>query len=98
MKVSEVNQAYLIGYLRLDDPEDCVKEEVNTALAAGRAYIRAYTGLDDQEIDKYEDMTAALLVLVADMFEDKSYYLDYKSREVNRTVETILGLHSVNLL
>lgn len=98
MKASEVDQTYLIDYLRLDEPEECVKREINAALAAGMAFIRSYTGLDDAEIDRHEDMTAALLVLVADMFENKNYYIDYKSREVNRTVETILGMYSTNLL
>ncbi len=98
MKASEVDQAYLIDYLRLDDPEETVKREIDTSLAAGMAFVRSYTGLDDAEIDRREDITAALLVLVADMFENKNYYTDYKSREANRTVETILGMHSVNLL
>lgn len=98
MKASEVDQIYLIDYLRLDDPEDAVKKEIDTALAAGRAFVQSYTGLDEAEIDAHEDITTALLVLVADMFENKNYYLDYKSKEVNRTVEAILGMYSVNLL
>ncbi len=98
MKASEVDRAYLIDYLRLDDPEEPVKREIDASLAAGMAFVRSYTGLDDAEIDRREDITAALLVLVADMFENKNYYTDYKSREANRTVEAILGMHSVNLL
>ena len=98
MRASEVDRAYLIDYLRLDEPEEPVKKEVDAALAAGMAFIRSYTGLSDEEIDGHEDMTAALLVLAADMFENKNYYLDYKSKEVNRTVDAILGMYAVNLL
>ncbi len=98
MKISELDSRYLAEYLRLDEPEEVELREVESALTAARAYARSYTGLSDGEMDRHEDMTAAVLVLAADMFENKNLYLDYKSKETNRSVECILGMHSVNLL
>lgn len=98
MKVSEISEEYLIDYLRLDDPEDAEKKEIATALKSAISYVTAYTGLEEQELDKHEDITAAVLVLIADMFENKNFYLDYKSKETNKAVTVILGMHSVNLL
>lgn len=72
MKVSELDDKYLAGYLRLDDPGDIEIQETNTALEAAKAYARSYTGLSDEEMDQHEDMTVAILVLAADMFENKN--------------------------
>ncbi|EOS27625.1 hypothetical protein C806_00072 [Lachnospiraceae bacterium 3-1] len=98
MKVSEIEEMYLIDYLRLDDPEEAEKREIGIALVSAREYVKTYTGLSEEEIDQHEDITIAVCILVADMFENKSLYLDYKSKETNKTVEAILGMHSVNLI
>lgn len=98
MKVSELDDRYLADYLRLDDPEDTELQEVKTALEAARAYAGSYTGLSEEEMDRHEDITTAVLVLAADMFENRNLYLDYKNKETNKAVECILGMHSMNLL
>lgn len=98
MKISELDREYLAGYLRLDDPAEIELREAEMALTAAKAYAGSYTGLSDEEMDQHEDMTAAVLVLAADMFENKNLYLDYKSKETNKAVECILGMHSMNLL
>lgn len=98
MKVSELTTEYLADYLRLDEPGDIETREIKASREAAVAYAVSYTGLTEEEIDKYEDITAAVLILIADMFDNKNMYIDYKMREVNRAVTTILGMHQVNLL
>ena len=47
--------------------------------------------------EEIEDLTQALFVLVADMFDNRNMQSD-KSVNVNKMVDRILGMHSVNLL
>ena len=48
------------------------------------------------QVDEALDITIAVYVLCQDMFDNRAYYVD--SSNVNKVVEAILGLHSVNLL
>lgn len=98
MKISELNDEYVADYLRLDEPDEIMLQEVHAALTSAIAYAVHYTGLTEEEMEKYEDITMAILVLTAEMFENRNLYIDYKTKEVNKTVETILGMHQVNLL
>ena len=66
--------------------------------------LAEYLRLDDpeeiekkEELDKYADITQALFVLVADMFDNRNLQTDNKP-VMNPAVRTILNLHSVNLL
>lgn len=98
MKVSELTREFLIDYLKLDEPEENSLKEIDACHAAAVAYAKSYTGLTEEELDKHEDITTAVLIILADMFENRNLYLDYKSKEINKTVETILGMYQVNLL
>ena len=49
-----------------------------------------------EEIDKHEDFVIAVYVLVQDMYDNRSYYVD--KNNLNKVVETILGMHAVNLI
>lgn len=98
MKISEVTTEYLTNYVRLDEPTEIELEELESMAINARAYIRSYTGLTDEEIDQHEDITHAYLILVADMFDNRNLYIEGKASNVNKAVDRILGLHSVNLL
>lgn len=97
-KVSEVTFRDLARYLRLPG-ENIPQDEINflqTIIGAATAYIAAYTGLTAEEIDKHADMVIVLFVLCQDMYDTRTLYVDKSG--VNKTVETILGMHAVNLL
>jgi len=47
-------------------------------------------------VDKYEDFVIVVYVLVQDMYDNRSLYID--KNNMNKVVETILGMHSINLL
>lgn len=98
MKVSEVDETILAEYARLDDPSDIELNELQRMRESAVAMITAYTGLKEEELDEYADITQALFVLVMDMFDNRNLIIDYKSTNMNPAVKTILNLHSVNLL
>ena len=85
-------------YLRLDDPSEIEESEIERMKASAVSYMIEYTGLTVDEMDQFEDMTQALFILVADMFDNRNLYIEGKASNVNKSVQTILGLHSVNIL
>lgn len=93
MKVSEITEKELVDYIR---PDDYTEGEFDRILSAVKGFIRSYTGLDDEQIDQHEEFYIAVMILAADTYDNGSLYVD--SSNLNRTVETILGMHSVNLL
>lgn len=98
MKVSEVTDKLICDYLRLDYFTMTVaeREQIAAIHKAALEYVKAYTGLTEDEIDDSEDITIAVYVLCQDMYDNRTMYVDKSN--VNRVVETILGMHSVNLL
>lgn len=98
MKISEVTSEYIANYLRLDEPTEIELHEIDTMAVIAMAYIESHTGLTAEEIDQHEDITHAYLILIADMFETRNLYIEGKASNVNKAVDRILGLHSVNLL
>lgn len=93
MKISEMQEVQVADYLRLDDYRE---EEIKRLLDTAKAFIRSYTGLTDEEIDTHEDFYIVVLVLCQDMHDNRCMYVD--KGNLNKVVETILGMHCVNLL
>lgn len=94
MKVSEITVEDVARYARIDDYDEI---EVKNILDAAKAYVRSYTGLTDDEIDTHGDFYIAVLALCQDMYDNRSMYVDYKSN-VNKVVDSILGMHCTNYL
>jgi hypothetical protein len=95
MKVSDVTVNEIVKYLRLDTGE-YTDNELQVLIDASKAYIRSYTGLDDVGIDLHEDITIVLYILCQDMHDTRTMYVE--KNYMNKVVETILGMHSTNLL
>ena len=95
-KVSDITATDLAEYLRLVDP--CVSDYTTLSSMQGVAetYISQYTGKTIEQLDNYQDIVIAVMVLVQDMWDNRSLYVD--DSNVNKVVESILGLHSGNLL
>lgn len=98
MKVSEVDASGLAKYARLDDPGEIELKELERMRESAVAMITAYTGLSEEELDDYADITQVLFVLVMDMFDNRNLLIEYKSTNLNPAVKTILNMHSANLL
>ena len=97
MKISDVTTQNIIDYLRIDNATEIESAEIERMKASAISFITGYTGLSETELDDFEDLTQALFVLVADMFDNRNMQSD-KAVNVNKMVDRILGLHSVNLL
>lgn len=94
--VSQITASDVAEYLRITDATTEDLNTLNTILTVAKNYVMQYTGRSQEDIDKYPDVIAVVLVLCQDMWDNRALYVD--SSNVNKVVESILGLHSVNLL
>lgn len=93
MKVSEIQVTDIVEYLRLDEYEE---SHITPLLTSAKHFIRSYTGLTDTEIDQHEDFYTVVMVLCQDMYDNRVLYPDRNN--LNKVVDTILGMHRNNLL
>lgn len=91
MKVSEITNAALVDYVRVDATED-----LTMFLSGAKAFIRSYTGMTDTEIDTHEDITPVCFVLVGDMYDNRQYTV--QNNKVNTVAKTTLDMYCKNLL
>ena len=92
MKVSDITYNEIADYIRLTEvsPED---ESLLTALIGiAKAFIRENTGVED--LDEFDDFVIVVFILCQDMFDTRALYVD--KTNLNKVVETILGMHSLN--
>lgn len=107
MKPSKLTIEYIRDFLRIDpgdDADQIITAELSAMHAAAVQYAESYTGLPlaaDEEgercLDDYEDVTIAILAIIADMYETRSSTLEKRTYK-NQTVECILSMHSYNLI
>lgn len=95
-KVSDIIYADVAEFLRLDDVSVNDVNTLNAMLGVAKSYISNYTGRTIEELDNYEEFVQAVLVLCQDMWDNRTLYVDKST--MNKTVESILSMHSVNLL
>lgn len=93
MKVREIETENVAQYLRLDEYDE---DEMESILNSAKAFIQSYTGLTDKEIDTHEDFYIVVMILCQDMYDNRCMYVD--KNNLNKVVDTILGMHCVNLL
>lgn len=96
MIFSALTIADVKNYLRLEETSAQDDALLTAMLDSARAYVLKYTGLTQEQADAVSDLVIAVFVLCQDMFDNRAYYVD--TNNVNKVVENILGLHSVNLL
>lgn len=96
VKVSDITITDVINYLRLDEVSEADRAFLETALSSAKSFVYNYTGLSSEQADLYSEFVIAIYVLCQDMFDNRTLYVS--SSNVNKVVEAILGLHSVNLL
>lgn len=95
-KVSDITTTDLAEYIRLSDPTQSDLDTLGSLLTVAKCYVAEYTGRTIQELDGCRDIVIAVMILVQDMWDNRTLYVD--SSNANKVVESILGLHSVNLL
>ena len=95
-KVSDITAESVADYLRLDEITDSEINTLTMLISIATSYIKSYTGLDDAGVDKYPEFVIVVLILCHDMWDNRTMYVD--SKDLNNTVQSILAMHSVNLL
>lgn len=94
MKISEVTIEKLKEYANVEhDYDDSIFTNI---LIAAKSYIKSYTGLNDDQVDKKEDLTIALMVLCNEMYDNRVFSV--QDNKANTVIANILDMHSVNLL
>lgn len=93
-KVSEITNQELADYLKLEQED--ITDDLDTLLGVAKSFISSYTGLAAEEINTHSEFVIVVYVLVQDMYDNRTLYVD--KNNLNKVVDTILGIHSVNLL
>ena len=103
-KVSDITYQEIADYIRVDITDDiATQNELKTYLNIAKEYISNYTGIpikkndnNIKSLDDYPDFIIVVYVLCQDMYDNRSMYVDDKN--LNKVVQTILGMHAVNNL
>ena len=95
MKQSELTVETVMNYLRIDGNDET--DLIAAILAAARQRAMSHTGLNSEELDKYEDIPLAILALCAELYDVRQSTIQ-GGAQMNPTTERILNAYSVNLL
>lgn len=94
--VSKITATDIANYIRLSEIDDNEKILLTNLIKIAVEFIKSYTGLTAEEIDKHEDFVIVVYILCQDMYDNRVLYVE--KGNLNKVVETILGMHCVNLL
>lgn len=95
-KVSEIQVKDVADYLRLTETDDAENAYLDNLITISKDFIKIYTGLTDEKMDKHSDLVIVVFILCQDMYDNRSLNVD--KTNINKIVDTVLGMHSVNLL
>lgn len=95
-KISQITAQDAADYIRISDATQDDLNTLNTLLTVAKEYVSQYTGRTLEDLDTLSDVVIVVFILVQDMYDNRTFYVD--TSNVNKVVESILGLHSVNLL
>lgn len=97
MKLSELDLSLVKEYLRQDGDED--DRLITAIIESSKSYICNYTGQSIEQLEEHEDVTVAVLVLIAEFYDNRTINVnDRLNLRMNTMLEGLLGRHSVNLL
>jgi len=95
-KVSEITYEDVADYLKLSEVTNDEQNTLNNLINISKSFISSYTGLSLDKLDLHCDFVIVVLILCQDMWDNKTLYVN--KSELSYPVQTILGMHSVNLL
>ena len=95
-KVSDITYEDVADYIRLSEVTQNEQNTLNTLINVSNTFISKYTGQTIEDLDNFQDFVIVVLILCQDMYDNRTLYVD--NSNLNKVVETILGMHSVNLL
>ena len=95
-KISDITYQDIADYIRLSEITEDDQNYLTTLINISKDYILKYTGIDEDNLDNYTDLIIVVFVLCQDMYDTRSMYVD--NSNLNKVVDTILGMHQTNLL
>lgn len=95
-KISEITYQDVAEYIRLSEVTQEDQNTLTNLINISIDYISKYTGVAVENLDNYNDIVIVVFVLCQDMWDNRTMYVD--NTNLNKVVETILGMHCINLL
>ena len=95
-KISEITYQDVAEYIRLSEVTQDDQNALTNLINISKDYISKYTGVAVENLDNYNDMVIVVFILCQDMWDNRTMYVD--NTNLNKVVETILGMHQINLL
>ena len=95
-KVSDITYSDIANYIRLSEVTEDDQNYLTMLINVSKDYILKYTGIAEDDLDNYTDLIIVVFVLCQDMYDTRAMYVD--KTNLNKVVETILGMHQNNLL
>ena len=92
MKVSSITYNDIANYIRLTEVSQEEQSLLTNLIGIAKAFIKDNTGVED--LDEFDDFVIVVFILCQDMYDTRSLYVD--KSDLNKVVETILGMHSIN--
>lgn len=96
MEISKLTTEDVKHYLRIVESDEHDDALIASILNGAKSYVSGQTGLSMDEMDKYSDLTIAILIICQDMYDNRSMYVD--KNNLNKTVESIISMHSSHLV
>ena len=94
--VSEITYQDVADYIRLDEVSQDDQNTLNNLIGIAKTFIMQYTGRTEDELDNFQDFVIVVFILCQDMWDNRTLYVDKSN--LNYVIESILGMHQVNLL
>ena len=95
-KISDITYQDIANYIRLSEVSEDDQNYLTMLINISKDYILKYTGIEEDNLDNYTDLIIVVFVLCQDMYDTRAMYVD--NSNLNKVVETILGMHQNNLL
>ena len=96
-KISDITAQDLADYIHFDEVLDSdTTNLLNNLLSIAKTFVCQYTGRTPEECDTFPDFVIVIFILVQDMYDNRTLYIEKDN--LNKVVDCILGMHSVNLL
>ena len=93
-KVSDITTKDLAEYIRIVEVSDEDENTLSNLLEIAKTFISNYTG--QENLDQFQDFIIVVFILCQDMWDNRTLYVDKAT--LSYPVETVLGMHSINLL
>ena len=96
MKINEISNAFIKEYINAPFEND---EIIEVLKATALHTIINYTGLRvEADLQAKEDLTIAYLSIICQLYDNRSFTSPNGVINLNPIVESILNMHSINLL